>query len=157
MPLLTRYKSAVGAGTMAAFLLVLICGSPWFRDWAAGLDSSTVGGWFAQLLAWPAWSVEADDSIRDNIANVLRAVLVVVFAGVFLYLLGSPPGTVSRLLAGWAAFIFAGAAAALVTAVIRSDPSLLDALATAGVGATYGLFVGWIVGLAALTGRSGSS
>jgi hypothetical protein len=102
--------------------------------------------------------MDADDSIRDAISNALRALLVVVFAGLFLFLLpgsqaGRARGTVSQLLAGWAAFIFAGAAAALTTALIRSDPSLLDALSAAGVGATYGLFVGWIVGIATLGGR----
>lgn len=155
MPLLTRSKTAAGAGTIAALLLVLIFGSPWFRDWAAGLDSDTVGGWFAQLLAWPAWAFDADTAIRDVISTTLRALLVVVFAAVFLHLLAGSGsgGTAGRLLGGWAAYIFAGAAAALVTALIRTDPSLLDALSTAGVGATYGLFAGWIVGLAALAGR----
>jgi hypothetical protein len=85
--------------------------------------------------------------------------LVVVFAGVLLAMLPGSQlarvrGTVSQLLAGWAAYIFAGAAAGLLAALVRTDPSLLGALQAAGAGAGYGLFVGWIVGLATLGGRA---
>lgn len=54
MALFSRYKTAVGAGTLAAFLLVAIFGSPWYRDWAANnTNPNTAGGWFLRLLGWP--------------------------------------------------------------------------------------------------------
>jgi hypothetical protein len=59
----------------------------------------------------------------------------------------------SQFFAGWGAFIFAGAFAALLTTLIRTNPSLLGAFRSAGEGATYGLFVGWVIGLATLGGR----
>lgn len=64
-------------------------------------------------------------------------------------------GTVSQLLAAWAAYIFAGAAAGLLATVIQTDPSALSALQAAIVGGGYGLFTGWIVGLATLGARRG--
>ncbi|HEU4425032.1 MAG TPA: hypothetical protein VFR67_21090, partial [Pilimelia sp.] len=65
-------------------------------------------------------------------------------------------GTLSQFFAGWASYVFAGAFAALFTTLIRSNPSLLGAFQSAGEGATYGLFVGWIIGIAALGGWRGT-
>lgn len=162
MAVFSRYKSAVGAGTLAAFLLVLIFGSPWYADWARdNTDPNTAGGWFLQRLAWPRWSFSGDSSVQDLIAADLRAILVVVLTAVFLYMLPGSQlararGTLSQFFAGWAAYIFAGGLAALLTTLIKSNPSLLGAFQSAGDGASYGLFVGWIVGLAALGGRRGT-
>ena len=61
-----------------------------------------------------------------------------------------PAARFSQLMAGWSGYIFAGAVAGLLTAFIRSDASLLGAFQAAGSGAIYGLFVGWIVGIATL-------
>ena len=47
-------------------------------------------------------------------------------------------------------------AAALLTTLFLSNPSLLGAFRSAGDGATYGLFVGWIIGIATLGGRRGT-
>ena len=46
--------------------------------------------------------------------------------------------------------------AGLLTAFIRSDASLLGGFQAAGTGAIYGLFVGWIVGVATLGHRRGA-
>ena len=160
MVVATRYRTATGAGVVAALLLVAIFGSPLYVDWVrSNVDPDTAGGWFLHMLAWPSWQLDADASLRDNLAAILRALLVVVFAAVFLALLPGTQlararGTISQLLAGWGAYIFAGAAAGLVAAVIQSNPSLLGAFTAAGAGAAYGLFVGWIVGLATLGGRA---
>jgi hypothetical protein len=162
MALFSRYKTATGAGTLAAFLLVLIFGSPWYVDWAQdNTDPDTAGGWFLRLLAWPAWSFDSDESLQDIIAADLRAILVVVLTAVFLFMLPGSQlararGTISQFFAGWAAFVFAGAFAALLTTLIQSNPSLLGAFQSAGAGATYGLFVGWIIGIAALGGWRGT-
>jgi hypothetical protein len=156
MALTTRYKTATGAGTLAALVLVLVFGSPWYVDWARdNTNENTAGGWFLRLLAWPAWRFDSDDALQDVVAADLKAILVVVLTALFLYLLPGTQlararGTLSQFFAGWAAFIFAGALAALLTALIQSNPSLLGAFRAAGSGATYGLFVGWIIGIATL-------
>jgi hypothetical protein len=162
MALTNRYKTAPGAGTVAALVLVLVFGSPWYSDWV--LDNTradTAGGWWLRLLAWPHWRFDTDDSLQNVFADDLKAILVVVLTFVFLYLLPGSQlararGTISQFFAGWASYVFAGAFAALLTTVIQSAPSLLGAFNSAGSGATYGLFVGWIVGIATLGGRRGT-
>jgi hypothetical protein len=162
MALSNRYRSAPGAGTLAALILVLVFGSPWYRDWAAdNTNPETAGGWFLRLLGWPQWSIDSDDSLRDILVTDLRAILVVVLTAVFLYMLPGSQlararGTLSQFFAGWAAYIFAAGFAALLTRLFLTNPSLLGAFTSAGEGATYGLFVGWIIGLATLGGRRGT-
>jgi hypothetical protein len=157
----TRYKTATGAGTLAAFVLVLVFGSPWYGDWAEdNTNVTTAGGWFLRLLAWPAWRFDSDEPVQDLLATNLRAILVIVLTAVFLYALPGTQlararGTLSQFFAGWAAYIFAGAFASLFAALFHSDPSLLNAFEAAGSGAGYGLFVGWIVGLATLGAARG--
>jgi hypothetical protein len=162
MPLLTRYKNAVGAGTLAALLLVLVFGSPWYADWARDhANARTAGGWFLRLLAWPAWSFNSDDTVQEAASIALKAILLILFTAVFLYMLPGSQlararGTLSQFFAGWAAYVFAGGIAALLTTLIKANPSLLGAFQAAGGGATYGLFVGWIVGIATLGGWRGT-
>jgi len=160
MALTNRYRSTTGAGTLAALVLVLVFGSPWYADWARdNTNAETAGGWFLRLLAWPAWRFDSNDTVQNTIAADLRAILVVVLAALFLYLLPGSQlararGTLSQFFAGWAAYVFAGAFAALLAALIVSNPSLLGAFQAAGSGAGYGFFAGWIIGLATLGGRS---
>ena len=162
MALGNRYKSAPGAGTLAALILVLVFGSPWYADWVNdNTNANTAGGWWLRLLAWPHWTFNSNDSLRQVIVGDLRAILVVVFTALFLYLLPGSQlararGTISQFFAGWAAYIFAGGFAALVTTLFLKNPSMLGAFQSAGSGATYGLFVGWIIGLATLGGYRGT-
>ncbi len=162
MALTNRYKTATGSGTLAALILVLVFGSPWYRDWVNDNHTDqTAGGWFLRLLGYPAWRFDSSDSLQDVLADDLRAILVVVLTALFLYLLPGSQlararGTLSQLFAGWGAYVFAGAFAGLITALFRSNPTLLAAFGAAGQGATYGLFVGWIVGLATLGGWRGT-
>ncbi|RZU50625.1 hypothetical protein EV385_2400 [Krasilnikovia cinnamomea] len=161
MPLGNRYRTAPGAGTLAALLLVLIFGSPFYADWAQkNTDPDTAGGWWLRLLAWPHWRFSSSDSVREVVAADLKAILLVVLTALFLILLPGSQlararGTISQFFAGWAAYIFAGGFAALLTTLILANPSLLGAFRAAGEGATYGLFVGWIIGIATLGGRRG--
>jgi len=162
MAVLTRYKSAVGAGTLAAFILVLVFGSPWYADWVRdNTNARTAGGWFLRLLAWPAWSFSAEASVQDVFASALRAIFLLVFTALFLYMLPGSQlararGTLSQFFAGWGSYIFAGGFAALLTTLVRANPTLLGAFEAAGNGVTYGFFVGWIIGLAALGGWRGT-
>lgn len=161
MPAWTRYRTATAAGVIAALVLVLAFGSPWYVDWVQrATDPQTAGGWWLRLLAWPAWSLDADDALREAFAGIVRALLLVAFTALFLIMLAGTQlsrarGTVSQFFAGWAAYVFAGAAAGLIAALLLRNPSLLGAFEAAGAGARYGLFTGWIVGAAALGGRRG--
>jgi hypothetical protein len=162
MALGNRYKSAPGAGTLAALVLVLVFGSPWYADWVnKNTTPGTAGGWFLRLLSWPHWQFSSSDTLREIIVGDLKAILLVVLTALFLYLLPGSQlararGTISQFFAGWAAYIFAGGFAALLTTLFLANPSLLGAFQAAGNGASYGLFVGWIVGLATLGGRRGT-
>jgi hypothetical protein len=145
-----------------ALVLVLIGGSPMYARWAASsTDENSAGGWWLRLLAWPAWSFDADQSVQNLIAADLKAILLVLFTFGFLVLLpgsqlASARGGLSQFLAGWAAYIFAAVFAALIAAAILTDPSVLSAFQQAGGGAIYGVFVGWIVGAATLGARRGT-
>lgn len=150
----SRYRTATGAGTLVAFLLVLIFGSPWYVDWV----NSGKRGLFLETLAWPAWNFDTDQSVRALLAADLKAILLVAFTALFITLLvgaqlASARGTISAILTGWAAYIFAAALAALVTAFLLADASVASAVISATAGAAYGLVVGWIIGLASMAGR----
>ncbi len=150
----SRYRTASSAGTLVAFLLVLIFGSPWYVDWV----NSGNRGLFLETLAWPAWNFDTDQSVRDLLAADLKAILLVLFTWLFITLLvgaqlASARGTISAILTGWAAYIFAAALAALITAFLLTDASIGYAVVLAAAGAGYGLIVGWIIGLASMAGR----
>ena len=162
MALSSSYKTATGAGTLAALVLVLIFGSPSYSDWVTkNTDAGTAGGWWLRLLAWPHWRFNSNDSLREIIVGDLRAILLVLLAALLLYLLPGSQlarvrGTISQFLAGWGAYIFAAGVAALLATLFLANPSLLGAFRAAAEGATYGLFAGWIVGLATVGGRRGT-
>lgn len=163
MAVFSRYRTATGAGTLAALLLVLGFGNPAYVEWAQNnTDPNDAGGFFLRLLAWPAWRFSTEDSVQDVIAADVRAILLVALTAVFLYVLPGSQlararGTLSQFFAGWAAYIFAGAFAGLLAAVIQANPTLLAAFQSASNGAIYGLFVGWVVGAAALGGWRGTN
>jgi hypothetical protein len=155
-----RFRSVSAAGTIVALILVLAFGSSVYRDWvSAHTAADDAGGFFLRQLAWPAWSFDFDQSMRTVFANDLKAILLVVFTAVLLGLLAVVPGwgvrgIISAIVAGWAAFLFAAALAGLLAAFVAESPSLLRAFTEAGSGGSYGLFVGWIVGLVTLAFRS---
>jgi hypothetical protein len=160
MALITsRYRSAAGAATLVAFLLVLIFGSPWYVHWVnANTRADTAGGLFLRTLAWPAWSFDSKAQVRDVLAADLKALLLLLFTALFVSLMAGAElararGTLAALMSGWGAYIFAGAAAGLIAALIVVHASLLGALLGAYAGAGYGLFVGWIIGLASMAGH----
>ena len=148
------YRTAASVGAFVAFILVLIFGSPWYRDWV----NEGNRGIFLETLAWPAWWIDDDVPLRDLLAASLKAILLVVFTYGFIALMAGSQlsrarGGVSSFLVGWGAFIFAAALAALITAFIQSDPGPGGAVIAATGGSSYGLIVGWIVGLASMAGR----
>jgi hypothetical protein len=157
MAVLTRGRtSTTSAGLLTALVLVLAFGNPAYVDWSRDhADPNTAGGWFLRLLAWPAWNFNSNDSVRDVIARDIKAIVVIVLAALFLSALPGTQlararGTLSQFFAGWSAYVFAGAFAGFIAAFILSNPTLLAAFQAAGAGAGYGLFTGWIVGIATL-------
>jgi hypothetical protein len=157
----SRYRTATGVGVLVSAILVLAFGSPVFVDWTKNhANPKTAGGWFLQQLAWPSWTFDSNLALRDLLARDIKAILVVVFAAMFLSTLtgsrlSSAHGALSQLLSGWAGYIFAGALAGLIAAFIQTNPSLLGAMLAAGAGAIYGIYGGWVIGLASLGSRRG--
>jgi hypothetical protein len=150
----SRYRTATSIGTFVAFLLVLIFGSPWYADWV----NSGNRGVLLETLAWPGWSFDSDASVRDLIGADLKAILLIVFTAIFITLmvgaqLAGARGGIAAILTGWGAFIFAAALAAFLTTFLLANSSLGQATLNAGGGASYGLIVGWIVGLATMGAR----
>jgi hypothetical protein len=154
-----RVRTVTGAAVFAAFLLVLLFGNPAYIEWVNNhADPRDAGGYFLHELAWPAWSFSSDESLRNLIAGDVKAILLIALTGVFVSsLAGSQSaearGRLGQVLAGWAGYMFAGAFAGLLAAFIQANASLLGAFAWAAAGAVYGLFTGWIVGLATFGAR----
>ncbi|PWU47428.1 hypothetical protein DLE60_19395 [Micromonospora globispora] len=154
------YGTAAGTGALAALLLVGVCGSPMYAGWVQDhTDPNGAGGWFLRLLAWPAWKLHSDDPHQGVLANDLRAILLVILAVAFLYLLPTSQAarvqsSASQFFSGWAAYVLAAGFAALLSALLGPDGSLYAAFQATGTGVTYGFFAGWIVGTASLGGRA---
>jgi hypothetical protein len=155
----SRRRTATGVGTLVAFVLVLVFGSPIFVDWVQNnTRADTAGGLFLRTLAWPAWSFNADIPVRDLLAQDLKAILFVVFVALFLTVLAGAElsrarGTLADFVSGWSAVIFAAALAGFITAFFSVHSGLFMAIQWALAGAGYGLVVGWIVGLAQMGTR----
>jgi hypothetical protein len=148
MAIVGRARTATGAGVLTTALLVLLFGNQAFTEWVARhTDGASVWGWFLRTLAWPAWTVRSTIPIRDLFAQDLRAVLLVLFVALVLGF-SSRAVTGGGLLLGWASLIFGSALAAFVAAFLASHSSWLGSFDAAGDGSRYGLFVGWLVGIA---------
>ncbi|WP_432829288.1 hypothetical protein [Dactylosporangium sp. CA-092794] len=155
---LFRSRTATGAGILAALLLVLIFGNQIFTEWVdRHSDGSTVWGFFLRMLTWPRWWVSPrDDSgaaARELLANDLRALLLVLFVALVLSVAAKSASGGGAFVVGWASLIFGAALAAFTTQFIISDPTMLRALAAAADASGYGLFVGWLVGIAVAAGK----
>jgi hypothetical protein len=158
----SRARSAAGIGVIATLILVLAFGNVAYVDWATRNESTaTAGGYLLRELTWPAWHlVPANGSgaaVQALLAADLRAILLIVFVALLLGLalaevLASGSG-LARFVLGWGCFILAAAIAGLVSAFLVANASVLGALLSAAGGAAYGLFWGWIIGLAAPAGR----
>jgi hypothetical protein len=96
--------------------------------------------------------------MRDLLAQDLRALFLIVFVAIILALVAkSVSGGAGGFVIGWAALIFGSALAAFITAFIIANPSLLGAFSAAAAASAYGLFVGWIVGIATATAKKATS
>src|SRR5690349_16242202 len=155
----SRRRTATGVGTLVAFVLVLVFGSPIFVDWVNdNTRPDSAGGLFLRTLAWPAWSFDSDLPVRTVLANDLKAILFILFVALFLSLLAGAElsrarGTLADFFNGWGAVIFAAALAGFLTAFLSVQAGLYTALLWALGGAAYGLITGWIIALAQMGTR----
>ena len=157
MALFGRARTAAGAGVVATLVLILVFGNEAYTEWAGRHTSAnSVWGYFLRELGWPSWVVTTSDSVRNLIARDLRALLMLLFVALVLAIGGAAKAAGGgRFVVGWASLIFGAALAALLTSFINTGASWLGALAAASQGATYGLWVGWIVGIAVATAKGG--
>jgi hypothetical protein len=153
-PVITRARTATGAAVIAIVVLVLAFGNQAYAEWAAKhAQGATAWDLLLRTLAWPRWfATSGGNASRDVIAFDLRALLLVVFVAALVGLAGgSVVGGPGGFILGWFSVIFGAAVAALLTAFITTQASLYNALNSAAAASVYGLFVGWIVGIAAAT------
>ncbi len=155
-PVITRARTSTGAGVIAMLILVLAFGNQAFSEWAAR-HAREHNAWdlFLNTLAWPKWFVTSGgNASRDVIAFDIRALLLIVLVAVILGVFGaSVAGGGGAFLLGWFSVILGAAIAGLLTAFLTTDSTLYNGLITAAQASVYGLFVGWIVGLAAAATR----
>ncbi len=155
----THRRTATGVGTLVAFILVLVFGSPIFVDWVnRNTRPGTAGGLFLRTLAWPAWSFDSNAPVLDLLAQDWKAILFIVFVAAFLTVLAGAElsrarGTLADFFSGWGAVIFAAALAGFLTAFLSVHAGLYTALLWALGGAGYGLITGWIIALAQMGTR----
>lgn len=139
------------AGAIVTAVLVLLFGNPPFVAWIgnpSNVNPDGAVGFLLRQLTWPEWKFTPGGDMATFIAYELRAVLIIalVFAILASLAKGIGSGGVGFLV-GWVSVILAAGLAAFITffiANIGGDASALDALASGG---TYGLFIGWIVGI----------
>ncbi|MDT5023603.1 MAG: hypothetical protein QOE61_29 [Micromonosporaceae bacterium] len=155
-PVITRARTSTGAGVIAMLVLVLAFGNQAYVEWAAA-HAQGANAWdlLLRTLAWPKWFITSGGTAsQDVIAFDVRALLLVVLVAAALGMAGANvAGGGGAFVLGWFSVILGAAIAALLTAFLTTDASLYNALQAAASASTYGLFVGWIVGLAAAATR----
>ena len=153
MALLVRARTATAQGMVAAIVLVLAFGNQAFTEWVGHhTRPGTVPGWFARVLSWPSWAF--GPTSRDLLAHDLRALLLLAFTGLVLIMAAPSSDGAATLVVGWAALVLGSALAAFVTTFLTTNATLLGAFDAAAQGSGYGLFAGWIVGIAAVAAQS---
>jgi hypothetical protein len=137
-------------------VLVLAFGNQAYVEWAdSHAKAATAWDLLLKTLAWPKWFITSGgNASRDVIAYDIRALLLVVLVAVLLGIAGANVvGGMGAFILGWFSVIVGAAIAALLTAFLTTDASLFNALQAAASASIYGLFVGWVVGLATAATR----
>lgn len=159
---MSKARTPVGAGVIATAALVILFGNQAVTEWVARhTNPNNFGGWFMSKLTWPAWLISPDQQkgfdFRDVLAYDLRAVFLILFVALILGMVAKAiAGKGGAFFLGWSALIFASALSGFLTAFILTDATLLKALNAAQAGSAYGLFVGWIVGIATAAAKPSS-
>jgi len=125
-------------------------------EWAAS-HAQGANAWdlFLRTLAWPKWFITSGGTAsRDVVAFDIRALLLIVLVAVILGMAGgNVSGGMGAFILGWFSLIIGAAIAALLTAFLTTDASFYNALNAAAAASIYGLFIGWVVGIAAAATR----
>jgi hypothetical protein len=155
-PVLTRARTSTGAGVIATLVLVLAFGNQAYVEWASS-HAQGANAWdlFLRTLAWPKWFITSGGTAsRDVVAFDIRALLLIVLVAVILGMAGgNVTGGMGAFILGWFSLIIGAAIAALLTAFLTTDASFYNALTAAAAASIYGLFIGWVVGIAAAATR----
>ena len=114
-------------------------------------------------LTWPEWQFapknDSAGATREMLANDLRALLIIVFVFGILAMVAKGIGSGGvGFIVGWVALILGAALAAFLTYFLKTDASFSgpnSALVAFQSGGSYGLFVGWLVGIATATAKKG--
>jgi hypothetical protein len=151
-----RTRTLTGAGVIATVILVLVFGNQAVTEWVSRHypDPNSDGwSWFLHKLTWPAWAFSSGNA-RGLLVADLRALFLILFVALVLSLAGKAlSGGGGAFLLGWAALIFASALSGFITAWVAQDASFIGSLTAAQEGSGYGLFVGWIVGIATMSAK----
>lgn len=150
---MSKTRTLTGAGAITTAALVLIFGNEAATDFIARHPTDGVKGWLFDKLTWPSWTTglfeEPGPAIRDLLARDVKALLLIGFVAGIVALCGKmAKDAATGFMVGWAAVIFASALAAFSSAFIFEGATVLKAFVAADSGSAYGLFVGWIVGIA---------
>src|SRR3954451_5578445 len=155
-PVLTRARTSTGAGVIAILVLVLAFGNQAYVEWADNhAKAATAWDLFLRTLAWPRWFITSGgNASRDVVAFDIRALLLIVLVAVIIGMAGANVvGGLGAFILGWFSVIVGAGIAALLTSFLTTQNSFYNALLAAASASIYGLFVGWIVGIAAAATR----
>jgi hypothetical protein len=146
-------SALAGLGTTA--ILVAVLGSPPVQDDARDASEAVLA---ATVTGLPSWDVFDDDVAGDLVWSVvIRLAVLLVAVTALCGVAGRSRSRAAGLLAGWGAAVVAAAAgngvayAYLVPVVFdgRHPGTYLDGLVSSlNSGAAFGLWAGWVVGLA---------
>lgn len=152
----------MGAGTVAALVLVIAFGNQWL--WEELLKKDDPGdnsGW--HILSWlsvPHWVIDKSGFFEEmpgkNIAGFLVGVLALLVVVAFVLGASTRRGYANPFISGWFSLVAGGAAYNIVAYLIIGDSglavyddaerSLSGALSVLAGGAGYGFLAGWAVG-----------
>lgn len=161
----------MGAGTVAALVLVIAFGNQWL--WEEILKKRNPGdnsGWhILQWLGTPHWVIDTSGFYEDlpdkNVTGYLVGVLVLLVVVAFVIAGATRRAYANAFISGWFSLVAGGAAYNLAAYLIIGGPdattysdgrSLAGALAVLGVGAGYGFLAGWAVGAVCALAASAS-
>lgn len=167
----TRVARPVVGGIGTILVLALLLGNQWVVEYIArhgGFGNARFGP-LLQAVTFPAWRVSplrAETLLPADISTLLLLALVGLLVAPAVRALDPRRRGFAAVAAGWWATVVAGALAGLVRGVLfnalehiptaSGDLTWRFVWSTLGGGAQFGLFCGWLTGLAVLIALGGS-
>ncbi|HEY7224826.1 MAG TPA: hypothetical protein VH561_14710 [Micromonosporaceae bacterium] len=149
-------------GAIITAILVIVFANPPFYDWIHNPKNVNPNGAIGSLLNWLTWPhwlfTKGSASMATFVARELRAILIIAIVFGILAILAKGIGSAGvGFVVGWVAVILSAALSAFITYFIAGGNGStfsggLDALSQGG---TYGLIVGWIVGIGTSVAKRG--